>query len=91
MRYGQKTEPIGHHLGGLGLIGLHVGLLELEHLTQTGDGIVPRMIPQIHLVLLGQSSLVRVLNGTFERLQTQVGMSMEILSRVCCNDTNSIS
>ena len=88
---GQETEPVGHELRAVVRVALDQSILVLDHLTDAGNGVVTSMVVHSNLLLLGLD-LRRdcVVNRALKRLQAQVRVGLEGLTRVLGHDTDAI-
>ena len=88
---GKETDPVGHELGGHGLVLHDVGVLVANDLAQTGDGIVLGVLILCHLVLLGLDLFSDGhVDGFLEGFEAELTIGTEGFSAVLGDDTDTI-
>lgn len=88
---GQKTQPVGNQVGGILRVALYEGILVLNDLTNASNSVITSVMVHSHLLLLaldlwGDSEL----DAALERGEAKLGASLEVLTCVLCNDTDTV-
>ena len=88
---GQESEPVGHELRAVVRVALDQSILVLDHLANAGDGVVTSVMVHGDLLFLGLDlRRDRVIDRALKRLQAQVRVGLEGLTRVLGHDTDAV-